>query len=106
VHDQTEFEREFGREVAKFHATLPSEYPNIGPQIDLTSLEIVEVDEEEEENGDKDGRRDDGVAEEQQRLLVAKVREELEKAVEDSLGMPMLFTLINTFQVLQIIIKI
>jgi hypothetical protein len=66
-------------------------------------LEIVEVDEEEEENGDKDGRRDFEVAEEQQRLLVSKVREELEKAVEESLGIPMLFTLLNTFQVLQII---
>jgi hypothetical protein len=69
-------------------------------------LETIEVDEEEEENGDDNGRRDAGVAEEQQRLLVAKVREELEKAVEDSLGMPMLFTLIKTFQVLQITIII
>nr|CAD2134624.1 unnamed protein product [Meloidogyne enterolobii] len=85
--DSSEFTDLFGREMVTFTASLPELYPiQKGPKIDLTELTQKDDDENEIEENEKI------------KLLITKVGRDLEKIIEENLGEPMLFTLINVFQ--------
>jgi len=74
--------------MVTFTASLPELYPiRKGPKIDLTELTQKDYDENEIEENEKI------------KLLITKVGRDLEKIIEENLGEPMLFTLINVFQV-------
>ncbi|CAK5086515.1 unnamed protein product [Meloidogyne enterolobii] len=85
--DSSEFTDLFGRELVTFTASLPELYPQKGPKIDLTEL-----------TPPKDDDENDIDENEKIKLLITKVGRDLEKIIEENLGEPMLFTLINVFQ--------
>ncbi|KAL7076183.1 hypothetical protein ACQ4LE_004650 [Meloidogyne hapla] len=85
--DSSEFIDLFGCEMVTFNASLPALYPNnSGPLIDLTELTTPQNDENEINE------------EEKIKLLISKVGKDMERIIEENLGMPMLFTLINEFK--------
>ena len=91
--ESTEFEKLFGSSVANLQVSLPADYPNAGPSIDLSQLTAPQDGEEDGAEEELENRDEALLA-----VLVAKVHKELAAVVDESLGMPMLFTLINAFQ--------
>uniref|UniRef100_A0A183BZG9 RNA helicase n=1 Tax=Globodera pallida TaxID=36090 RepID=A0A183BZG9_GLOPA len=83
--DVAEFVELFGEDVVTLRATLPLDYPNSHPSIDLPSFD----------EGDDDSSQPKSQFWNQ---CAQRVRNELDKAIEESLGMPMLFTLLGTLQ--------
>jgi hypothetical protein len=93
--ESAEFEKLFGSSVANLQVSLPADYPNAGPSIDLSQLTAPQDGEEDGAEEELENRDEALLA-----VLVAKVHKELAAVVDESLGMPMLFTLINAFQVI------